>query len=182
MLWPINTEGRELIKISFPAPVRHVFRCEAAVVLVKFLHMNQLTSFGGCFAYPGLYHPSADVEQLLSKVGGFRKGKHSTLHVSLNEFQHHYKIAVPVGDISKENIVIYTHNGRLIVALKKQPMLGKKSLRHFRDTNYFYGTVLLPENADVEFSCAEYRKDTLEIHLSKSSSKTAGTDHQIIVY
>jgi HSP20 family molecular chaperone IbpA len=142
--------------------------------------MHQLTHFNGCFTYPGWHVPSIDEEELFGKFEGLPDCNSSTLPVTVQENQQSLKIVVPVGRISKEDIVLYTHGNSLFVASKKG--LAGRGFRQLAGTSYCYGSFLLPENTDPEFACAEYRNGTIEISLSKNNGQTVFGDHQIIVY
>ncbi len=140
------------------------------------------TSFSGCTSYPGWYTPSSEVKNMLNKLDHVRRDKRNRLPVKLNEFEHHYKIEAPVLWASKNDIVVYTHDGQLMIAVRKR-IASKNSKRQTEPhSGYFLGVVSLPRNADVEFSSAECKQGSLEICLSKTVSKQGGIDHQIIVY
>lgn len=137
---------------------------------------------GGSACYPGWYAPSGEVKTMLRRLDHSHAEKFRRLHVKLSEFDHHYQLILQIPNVAKEEIVVYTHDGRLMIALKNRrgEKLSALSRRHSRD--YSLAAVVLPSDADVEFSSAECRKGRLEICLSKTIGKKVKTDHHIIVY
>lgn len=144
--------------------------------------MNQLISAASCSSYPGWYAPSSDVKQLFEKMISFRRQKHTTMPASWHEYEHHYKIAIPIRDVTKGDLIVMTHEGRLVVVVKNKLAAAIKGFRPFPGTRYFYGTVPLPGHVDAEFSCAEYKHGVLEVHLSKTNAETEDCDHLILIY
>ncbi|HEX2845466.1 MAG TPA: Hsp20/alpha crystallin family protein [Chitinophagaceae bacterium] len=139
-------------------------------------------SFNNCTSYPGWYTPSSEVKNMLGKLDHVRRDKRNRLPVKLNEFEHHYKIVAPVSWASKSDIVVYVHQGLLMIAVRKRidPKNSKRDAEPH--SGYFLGVISLPRNADVEFSSAECKQGRLEICLSKMASQRGSVDHQIIVY
>lgn len=144
--------------------------------------MNQLTIATGCSSYPGWYAPSSEVKQVFEKMTGFRRQKHTNIQASMYEYKHHYKIVIPLKNISKGDLVVMTHERRLVVVSKSKMAANIKGFRPLHGTSYFYGTVPLPGHVDAEFSCAEYRHGLLEVHLSKTNIQTEVCDHLILIY
>lgn len=133
--------------------------------------MNAQMEIDACTCYPGWYVPSAEVRDMLLRFGQLLTGKIRRLHLKLVEFDHYYRLVVPIPASSKEDLVVYTHDDQLVV-----------SVRHPVSDNYAHTSVLLPPDADVEFSSAEYKGERLEICLSRSTGKAKKCDHQIVVY
>lgn len=144
--------------------------------------MTPSTPFNGCAAYPGWYAPSSDVKKILRKLDQVSRDECNKLPVKLNEFEHHYKIVTPISGVSKGDIVVYTHDGQLMIAVKKRIASNNNKRRPVQDTGYFVGIISLPTDADVEFSSAECKQGSLEICLSKVLRRPGSIDHQIIVY
>jgi len=144
--------------------------------------MNQLTIAAGCPSYPGIYAPASDVTQVFEKMKSFRRQKHTTIQAAVREYAYQYKIVIHLKNFQKGDLVVMTHERRLVIVSKNKMAVSIKGFRPLPGTRFSYGTVPLPGDVDVEFSCAAYRNGLLEIHLSKSGIKTQDYDQLINIY
>ncbi|PZR25535.1 MAG: hypothetical protein DI535_17775 [Citrobacter freundii] len=144
--------------------------------------MTPSTLFNNCTSYPGWYSPSAEVSNILHDLDHFHMEKYPRLRVRLSEFEHHYKVVVPLTGTLKEDIVVYTHDDQLMIALKKKHSAKLSKSGHTPVDRYLFNVVSLPQDADAEFSSAELKQENLEICLSRMEHKRPCGDHQIIVY
>lgn len=143
--------------------------------------MTPMIQHSDLTSYPGWYTPSVEISAILRHIDHLPARKFRRLSVKLNQFAHHYQILLPVLNTAKEDIVVYTHEGQLVIALKKLLPERRRSSRS-KPYEYSCAAISLPEDADAEFSSAECKGGNLQICLSKITNRQRGADHQILVY
>lgn len=135
--------------------------------------------------YPGEYIPLPEVEALLEELKLPRKTSPAVPPLNMDEFEDYFKIEVVVPGVKREEIIIYSHENILSIAvLHKDAMQlknGKLQIHEF-DSSPVERHILLPDNADSEFISAEYRQGMLLVHIPKSIHPSMVDMKQIAVY
>ena len=144
--------------------------------------MNKSSSYiqDCCSAYPGSYIPMPEIEELLNE----QKTCMTQPAINMDEFDSLFKIEVSLPGIHKQDIVIQAEDSSLTVKVihKDNSSAISKSRIHEFDMNYFERHIKLPEDADAEFTTAEYRDGILYLIIPKVTEHSGIPPHRIVVY
>jgi len=124
--------------------------------------------------YPGIYHPEPGIEEQLEKdsidplpIKHFR-----TQIIDSGDI---YKILLYIGQLEKENLLVYTTSSYLLIYSRQQ-----QDRHHKKATTK--SQIELPPDADTNFLKAELRRGLLTFYLSKKDKKIKNYPGRIIVY
>lgn len=98
--------------------------------------------------------------------------------VSFEKHDHYYRVEIPVAGVNAGDISVLLHDHLLEVVIRPAQLPGGLSQKLYT-VSY---ELALPEDADIEFGAAEYRNNTLTIHLSRFAKTIHCTNHQLVVY
>ncbi len=141
-------------------------------------------SYRECLVYPGEYIPLPGIEALLNELKLSGKESAIKLSVNMDENKGCYKIEIVLPGIKREDIFIDVVENILsvIVLYKNSDELKRKLQIHEFDTDFLERHLLLPDDADTEFVCAEYKQGILCLHIPKSKAHLQTISNQIVVY
>lgn len=137
------------------------------------------------FVYPGEYIPSPQVERLQQKVRLSHVGFAAKPLMNLIETSTDIKIEVAMPGIKREDIFLYTQYNILsilVVGKSAKDEEQKDEQVHEFDTQCLERHIVLPENADTAFMCAEYKQGILYISVPKNNNEAGLEGRQVIVY
>lgn len=134
-----------------------------------------------CTAYPGKYVPMPDIEELLNDQPG---SSMTQPPLNIDEFDNFFRIEVSLPGIHKQDIVVLVEDRILTVKVihKDADSNASKPRIHEFDINYFERPISLPEDADIEFTSAEYRDGVLSLLVPKVATHSKVHPGRIVVY
>lgn len=137
-----------------------------------------------CLVYPGEYIPLPGIEVLVGQL--CKTGEESAVKplINMDELKDCFKIEVALPGIRREDIFIHMDDNILsiIVLHKNSEVLKEKLQIHEFDTDFLERHLVLPNNADAEFVCAEYRLGMLNIYIPKNDKIPKNITGPIVVY
>jgi HSP20 family protein len=135
--------------------------------------------------YPGGYVPLHQREELSHMLKGAIKTMMACPPVNVVELTDSFKIEVAMPGLSREDIFINIDNEIISVRVyhqeTKQNNASSFQLHEF-DYNCLERNIILPENADAEFSSALYKDGLLIIYIPKATYSEKDLHTSIIVY
>lgn len=136
--------------------------------------------------YPGEYVPLPEKEALLAelKISGIDSAVQLPA-VNMEELKDCFKIEVLIPGVKRENIFTSIENNTLsIIVLREdcEQLKNKKLQIHEFDTECLQRHILLPDNADAEFTSAEYKEGMLSIYISKTQKSSKTNTQHILIY
>ncbi len=143
-----------------------------------------LKQYNECLVYPGEYIPLPGMEALLNDLKLTHKESALKPPLNMDELKDYYKIEVALPGIKREDIFIDIKDNILSVIILHNHCdeLKRKLQIHEFDTDFLERHLLLPEDADPEFVCAEYRLGILSLHIPKSKAHQRTNTNHIVVY
>lgn len=135
--------------------------------------------------YPGEYIPRPDLESLLeeSRVQARRPAERP--QVNIDEFEDSFVIEAVMPGTRREDIMVETRDNTLSIVVagrwKETPGPGLRGSHEFRPKN-LERQIFLPEDADTEFLCAEFRQGILRIFIPKRSGLISSGTKRVVVY
>ena len=135
--------------------------------------------------YPGEYMPSPALKAWLTKERKKLEANISTKPpVNFNEHEQGYKIEVFVPGVKREDIFVYVKDSQLtIILLHRNSEELKQSLQiHTFENECLERNITLPNNADPELMCAEYKDGILLLHIPKANESPKSINKRIVVY
>jgi len=134
--------------------------------------------------YPGEYVPMPEAIALLEELKIHSGDAAANPLVNMDESRDCFKIEVQVPGVRREDIFIYAHDNVLsiLVLRKDRENLKKKLQIHEFNAGSFERHILLPDDADTEFTSAEYRQGMLILHIPKTYEPSKSNTNQIVVY
>ena len=146
----------------------------------RFQMVTSLTYAKEYSAYPGLYVPLPEIEELLMD----KNRNMIQPAINMDEFDSFFKIEVSLPGIHKENIVIAVEDHNLTVKVVRKEHTTRISTPriHEFDVNYFERQINLPDEADTEFTTAEYHDGILTLIVPKVTEHSTVHSNRIVVY
>lgn len=136
--------------------------------------------------YPGEYVPLPEKEALLAglRISGVDSAVQMPA-VNMEELKDCFKIEVLIPGVKREDIFTYIEDNVLSVVVLnnncEQFNTGKLQIHEF-DTGCLQRHILLPDNADAEFTSAEYKEGMLSIYISKTQEPSKTNTQHILIY
>jgi HSP20 family protein len=146
---------------------------------------NYILHDHGCLIYPGAYVPMIREEEVQTAIKFSNEGEKVLPPVNVTEFTDSYKIEVAMPGVKREDFLINADENILSVcAVHKQSALleGERMNVHEFNYTFFDRHIVLPENADLEFTCAEYREGILRVYVPKTNHPAKKMHASIVVY
>jgi HSP20 family protein len=131
-------------------------------------------------AYPGGYVPMPEIEELLQDEKNFM----TQPAINLDEFDDFFKVEVSLPGIHKQDIFVFVKDNIVVIKVmhkEYEVSAGKKRIHEF-DMNYFERQITLPEEADAEFTRAEYKEGILNLIIPKATENSRSHPGRIVVY
>ena len=104
---------------------------------------------------------------------------------NMEELKDCFKIEVLIPGVKREDIFTYIEDNVLSVVVLnnncEQFNTGKLQIHEF-DTGCLQRHILLPDNADAEFTSAEYKEGMLSIYISKTQEPSKTNTQHILIY
>jgi HSP20 family protein len=146
--------------------------------------IQPLKQYNECLVYPGEYIPLPGIAELLHDLKLTGKAPSIKPLLNMDELKDCYKIEVALPGIKREDIFIDVTDDFLsfIILHKHSEELKWKLQIHEFDTDFLERHLLLPDDADTEFVCAEYKQGILSLHLPKSQAHQKTNINPIVVY
>lgn len=137
-----------------------------------------------CLVYPGEYIPLPGIEMLVGQLSETTEESAIQPLVNMEELEDCFKIEVALPGIKREDIFVHVDDTILtiIVVHNNSAELKEKLQIHEFDTDFLERHLPLPDKADAEFVCAEYRTGMLHIYIPKNPAHSKNTSGQIVVY
>ena len=118
--------------------------------------------------YPGAYTPRAGTERRIAIFRSNRKKQGINAPVELREYPSSYRLEISLAGAQREDILLFAEDNTLIIDILNDDEKEKR--------------ITLPDSADLEFVCAEFRKGVLQIHIPRSLVKAEKVKKEIVVY
>lgn len=137
-----------------------------------------------CLVYPGEYVPRQGMESRMAILKSGRKKLETTLQVNIKELPEAFRMEIALPGVDRDEILVYVQDGTLIIDVlhdRENEKTGIPQLQEF-DMSGKERQINLPENADMEFVSAEYKKGVLNLFIPKAEKKVDSGKRQIIVY
>lgn len=138
-----------------------------------------------CLIYPGAYVPLMEEKELQEELRRPHEGGTVLPPVNVTELPDSYKIEVAMPGLKREEFQLHIDENILSVcAVHKQRGNRLEESFQLHEFNYecFDRHILLPENADIEFTCAEYKEGILRLYIPKTEKPTKNLHTRIVVY
>lgn len=138
-----------------------------------------------CSIYPGHYVPLLKPEEIDEELRLSHEGEMLFPPVNITEMADSFKIDVAIPGVKREDFLVHTNENVLFVRVLQKDF-GPKEVQHFQlhEFNYqcFDRHVTLPDDADPEFSSAEYKGGILQVVMSKTKRPAKNRHNRIVVY
>jgi HSP20 family protein len=152
---------------------------------VKICHMEDAIFYhSGYFTYPGNPVPMVNELDVQAALLEPHEGDTILPPVNVSELVELYKVEVAIPGVSREDFLIRGNDNVLLVCvLHKEPASTCESYQ-LHEFNYecVKRPIVLPSNAEVEFSVAEYKNGILRLFVPKSKQSTKNRPATIVVY
>jgi HSP20 family protein len=137
-----------------------------------------------CLVYPGEYVPLQEIKKLIGEFNIEGKAATTTPLINMDEYDDYYKLELIMPGVSREDIFIHVENNILTVVVQRKvtEALKRKLQVHEYDGDKLVRHILLPDDADTEFVCAEYRLGVISLHIPKTQHPQKTITNQIVVY
>ena len=134
--------------------------------------------------YPGEYTLMPETEALMEELKTSNISPGVQPLVNMEELDDCFEIEMIIPGAKREDLFIYVNNNTLsIIVLHKHCEPKKKLQIHEFDDMCIERHILLPKNADTEFTSAEYRQGILSMHIPKYEHPfQSGVVKQIVIY
>ena len=146
---------------------------------------NDLVYNTGCSIYPGDYTPLLKAEEIENELRHPHEGKMVLPPVNIAELADSYKIEVAIPGVRREDFLVKADANILSVQVLHKEY-GCHGAEHFQlhEFNYqcFDRHIILPENADPEFTNAEYKAGILRLYIPKTNQPDINLRTRIVVY
>lgn len=138
-----------------------------------------------CSIYPGGYVPLLRPEEIDEGLRLCHEGQMLLPPVNITELPDSYKVEIAIPGLRRQDFLLHAKGNVLFVRVLHRDM-GSKEVRHFQlhEFNYecFDRHITLPDNADPEFSSAEYKRGLLQIVMPKTNRPVKNEYNRIVVY
>lgn len=133
--------------------------------------------------YPGAYTPLLKEDEVQSALND----NCETLlpPVNITELADAFKVEVAIPGFRNENFLIHADDNVLSVCvMKKDCGLHEGESFQLKEFNYgcFDRHIILPENVNAEFICAEYKAGILRLYVPKAVQPARNLHTNIVVY
>ena len=105
--------------------------------------------------------------------------------VNITELADSFKVEVAIPGVRREDFLLHANENILFVrVLHKEYVVEGAECFQLHEFNYqcFDRPVVLPDNADAEFTSAEYKAGMLRLYLPKSDQPVKNRHTRIVVY
>lgn len=145
---------------------------------------HNFTKAGEKMVYPGEHVPMLTEEELKGYISKNTSAHTFYLPVSIEETENQFRLEVAVPGVKREEFYIRADKNDLSIRVvhpqPQHPVSQKEDT--FSDYTCFDQHIILPKNADAEFSCAEYINGLLKLSIHKASSPVHNVHAAIAVY
>ncbi|MGK2863890.1 MAG: Hsp20/alpha crystallin family protein [Chitinophagaceae bacterium] len=135
--------------------------------------------------YPGNYVPLLKKEEVEKELRQPHEGKMLFPPVNVTELMDVYKVEMAIPGVRREDFLVQSDANILsIQVLHKENATRENESFQIHEFNYecFDRHIILPLNADTEFTCAEYKAGILRLHMPKTNSTGNNRHTKIVVY
>jgi HSP20 family protein len=134
--------------------------------------------------YPGEYVPLLREEEVKEELKHSHAGE---IHppVNITELADSFEVEVAIPGVTREEFFIYADKNVLSVfVLRQEAQIQKSKNFHLHEFDYqcFTRSIVLPENVDIEFACAEYKAGILHMYVPKMKQPAKNVHANIVVY
>lgn len=146
--------------------------------------MNEMRSNNEDCVYPGHFVPLFNAEELSKELGQPHEGEMLNPPVNIIEMEDSYKVEIAIPGAKREDFLLSSNDHILTVAVLNREAQNSNSQFKLHEYNYrcFQRHILLPEDADTEFSAAEYCSGVLRVFLPKNKQSHLNIHSSIVVY
>jgi HSP20 family protein len=135
--------------------------------------------------YPGQYVPMLEEADVQEKLKEFGLTDIIRPPVNISESENSVTIEISMPGVERDELVVSGEGNMLSVCVLHKECAGQEeAINRCHEFSYtcYDRHILLPENADTEFSHAEYKAGVLHIHVLKSDASAASHHTRIAVY
>lgn len=146
---------------------------------------NDIINNAGSSTYPGSYVPMIKEEEILKELKRTHEGKMLLPPVNVAELPDSFKVEVAIPGVKREDFLIQADGNTLSVfVLHKDCEHPERECFKLHEFNYecFDRPIVLPDNADAEFTCAEYKEGILHLYVPKTIQPVKNLHTRIVVY
>jgi len=146
---------------------------------------NDILYSPGYSIYPGDYVPLLKAEEIEEELKHSHEGEALFPPVNITELADSFKVEVAIPGVRREDFLLHTTDNILFVrVLNKEYKLHGAERFQLHEFNYecFDRHIVLPENADAEFTSAEYKAGILRLYLPKTDQPSKNRPTTIVVY
>jgi HSP20 family protein len=146
---------------------------------------NKVINNNGCSSYPGTYVPLMREEEMRKELKRSQEGKRLLPPVNIAELSDCFKVEVAIPGVKREDFLIQADGNILSVfVLHKDCGCHESEWFKLHEFNYecFDRPIILPGNADAEFTCAEYKEGILHLYVPKTNQPVKNLHTRIVVY
>ena len=147
--------------------------------------VNDDINNAGCSTYPGGYVPLIKEEEMRRELKRSHEGKMLLPPVNIAELSDSFKVEVAIPGVKREDFLIHADGNVLSVfVLHKDCECPESDCFKLHEFNYecFDRPIVLPGNADTEFTCAEYKEGILHLYIPKTNKPVKNLHTKIVVY
>ena len=148
--------------------------------------MENITLYkNDCSIYPGDYVPLLKAEEIEEELKHSHEGEILFPPVNITELADSFKVEVAIPGVRREDFLVHVNENILFVrVLHKEYVLEETERFQLHEFNYqcFDRQVVLPDNADAEFTSAEYKSGILRLYISKTEQPSKNRHTTIVVY
>lgn len=152
---------------------------------IRAIQMKSEVLYNTSYSYPGDYVPLLKPEEIDEELKLTNEGDMLIPPVNITEQADSFKIDVAIPGVKREDFLVHTNENVLFVRVLHKDY-GPKEVQHFQlhEFNYkcFDRHITLPDNADPEFSSAEYKGGILQLVMPKTNQPVKNRHNRIVVY
>jgi len=147
--------------------------------------MKRKLVYNDCLKYPGDYIPMHNEEEIREELQDHHEGNLQQPLVNIKEVDNLYKVEIAIPGVKREDFVIYAEENILTVSLlHKESDCGETEKFKMHEYNFgcFKRLIMLPEDAETELACAEYKGGILRLYIPKINQVVKNLHTTIVVY
>jgi HSP20 family protein len=141
-------------------------------------------TYSECLVYPGEYVPRDEIQDRIALMRSRRRKLEAELQVNMKEYPHTFCMEIALPGVERDEILLFVHDDMLTIDVLHQEQKNQEAISqlHEFDMDGRERNIVLPENADMEFVSAEFRKGVLTLMIPKAIFPPQRHSRQIIVY
>ena len=138
-----------------------------------------------CSIYPGDYVPLLKPDEIEEELRHSHEGEMCLPPVNITELSDSFKVDIAIPGVKRQDFMVHANENVLFVrVLHKEYRPQEVERFQLHEFNYecLDHRIILPDNADSEFTSAVYEAGILCLHISKTNRPTKNLYSRIVVY